>query len=143
MLTVEYIPMLYYDAIAVRLTDDNGIAHNIIVDGGEINSPKFCYTDRLKKVLEGIFNRGESIDLWIVTHIDNDHIGGIYNFIDDNDFFELHQESLKEVWMNYVGKDDFIVQRTGIIGFNSGKKLRDVLLEKNICVKGGINTGGW
>lgn len=130
--------MLYYDAIVIHFSDDDGSAHNIIVDGGEINSPKYCYTDRLKKELEAIFSKGESIDLWVVSHIDNDHIGGIHNFIDDKDFFESHHENLKEVWMNYGGDDDYIVQRTGKIGFNSGKKLRDVLLEKEICVKKGI-----
>ena len=38
---------------------------------------------------------GESIDLWVITHIDNDHIGGLYNFINDTEFFETHQERLK------------------------------------------------
>ena len=80
--------MHYYDAIIIHFTDDNGNPHNIIVDGGEINSAKYCYTDRLKWKLEEIFNNGESIDLWVITHIDNDHIGGLYNFINDKEFFE-------------------------------------------------------
>lgn len=36
MLTIEYIPMHYYDAIIIHFTDDDGNPHNIIVDGGEI-----------------------------------------------------------------------------------------------------------
>lgn len=43
--------MLYYDAIIIRFTGDDGSVHNIFVDGGNINSRKFCYTDRLKKNL--------------------------------------------------------------------------------------------
>lgn len=141
MLSVEYIPMQYYDAIVIHFVDDDGSGHNIIVDGGEINSPKFCYTDKLKVYLEGIFNKGESVDLWVISHIDNDHIGGVYNFINDYDFFEKHHEKLKEVWMNYGGEGDFVVQRKGTIGYASGKKLRDVLHEKEINVKEGIIVG--
>ena len=141
MLSVEYIPMLYYDAISIHFTDDDGNVHHIIVDGGDINSPKYCYTDRLKGKLENIFSKGESIDLWIITHIDNDHIGGLYNFINDKEFFENHCRQLKEVWMNYGGKGDYEVQREGTIGYHGGKKLRDVLHEKCIYVKDGIKVG--
>ncbi len=141
MLTIEYIPMHYYDAIIIHFTDDDGNPHNIIVDGGEINSAKYCYTDRLKGKLEEIFNNGESIDLWVITHIDNDHIGGLYNFINDKEFFESHHQQLKEVWMNYGGKGDYDVQRDGTIGYSSGKKLRDVLREKKVNVREGIIAG--
>lgn len=141
MLTVEYMPMQYYDAIIISFTAEDGTMHHIFVDGGDINSPKYCYTDRLKKNLETLFNNGETIDLWIVTHIDNDHIGGIYNFINDTDFFNAHQGQLKEVWMNYGGKGDYTVQREGNIGYESGKMLRDALKEKQICVKEGLMAG--
>lgn len=141
MLSVEYIPMQYYDAIIIRFTDDEGIAHNIIVDGGEVKYPKYCYIERLKGKLENIFSRGESIDFWVITHVDNDHIGGLYHFINDTVFFEEHHHQLKEVWMNYGGKGDYDVQRKGTIGYHGGKKLRDVLHEKNVCVKEGVRAG--
>ena len=133
--------MQYYDAIIIRFTSDNDCVYNIFVDGGDINSRKFCYTDKLKKELELIFDRGESIDLWVITHIDNDHIGGLYNFINDAEFFDAHHEQLKEVWMNYGGKGDYDVQRTGTIGYHGGKELRDLLKEKHVCVKHDILAG--
>lgn len=141
MLAIQYIPMQFFDAILIRFTGEDGCVHNIIVDGGEISSTKYCYTDRLKKELEALFGRGEAIDLWVITHIDNDHIGGLYNFINDTEFYEVHHEQLKEVWMNYGGDGDFYVQRTGEIGYNDGKKLRDLLKEKQVCVKQGIMAG--
>lgn len=141
MLSVEYIPMHYYDAIIIHYTDDDGSGHNIIVDGGEINSPKYCYTDRLKRKLEEIFRKGETIDLWVITHIDNDHIGGLYNFINDKEFFETYSERLKEVWMNYGGEGDYDVQRTGTVGYEGGKKLRDILHFNIVNVKEGIKAG--
>ncbi len=133
--------MQYYDAIVIHFTDGNNYGHNIIVDGGEISRPKFCYFDRLKGKLEDIFSKGESIDLWVITHIDNDHIGGLYNFINDKDFFEQHHERLKEVWMNYGGSDDYYVQREGTIGYESGKELRSVIQEHSICVRKRIVAG--
>lgn len=63
------------------------------MDGGEVNSPKYCYTDRLKIELESLFSRAKAIDLWIITHFDNDHISGLYNFINDAEFFDLRQRS--------------------------------------------------
>lgn len=141
MLSVDYIPMQYYDAIFIHFADDDGRVHHIILDGGEIKSPKYCYYNRLKERLEEIFNRGESIDLWVITHIDDDHIGGLYSFINDIGFFEDHQHQLNEVWMNYGGVGDYDVQRGGTIGYSGGKKLRDVLHEKGICVKDEIRAG--
>lgn len=141
MLSVKYIPMQYYDAIIICFTGEDGSTHNIIVDGGDKNSRKFCYIDKLKKELELIFGRGESIDLWVITHIDNDHIGGLYNFINDTEFFDAHHEQLKEVWMNYGGKGDFDVQKKETIGYYGGKKLRDLLKEKHVSVKHDIIAG--
>ena len=141
MLSVKYIPMKYYDAIIIRFTGEDGSVHNLFVDGGDVKSRKFCYIDKLKKELENLFRRGESIDLWIITHIDNDHIGGLYNFINDTEFFETNHERLKEVWMNYGGEGDYDVQRTGLIGYQDGKKLRDLLKEKCVSVKKNILLG--
>ena len=141
MLTVEYIPMNFWDAIFIRYTGKDGCMHNIVVDGGELRMRDYCYTDRIRRKLEGLFGRGESVDLWVVTHIDNDHIGGLYHFINDKDFFDKHCSQLKEVWMNYGGKGDYEVQRTGTIGFHDGKELRDLLNEKHVCVKQNIQAG--
>lgn len=133
--------MQYYDAIIIHFNDDEGKAHNIILDGGEVKYPKYCYTERLKGKLEDIFSKGETIDLWVITHIDDDHIGGLYHFIKDDEYFERHHQQLKEVWMNYGGKGDYDVQLTGAIGYHGGKKLRDVLREKNVNVIEGIKVG--
>lgn len=141
MLSVRYIPMQYYDAIIIKVTNGYGCAHNIIVDGGDVNSPKYCYTDRMKKELESIFTRNDSIDLWIITHIDNDHMGGLFNFVKDSSFFDKNRERLKEVWMNYGGKSDYEVKQNGEIGFKSGKALRDVLRQKGVHVRENIKAG--
>ena len=130
--------MQYYDAIFIQFTGEDGSMHNIIVDGGNFRQCKYCYTDRIKEKLALLFGKGESIDLWVVTHIDNDHIGGLYHFINDKDFFERYCGRLKEVWINYGGNGDYNVQKTGTIGYHEGKELRELLNEKHVSVKQSI-----
>lgn len=141
MLSIEYVPMCYYDAIIIGFDGDDGIRHNIIIDGGDYKSLKFCYADRLKGKLQSIFEAGETIDLWIISHIDDDHIGGLVNFINDKDFFSANCDKLKCVWMNYGGKGDYNVQKTGAIGYNQGKELRDLLLESGVDLMGDVMEG--
>lgn len=141
MLSIEYVPMCYYDAIIIRFDGNDGICHNIIIDGGDYKSLKFCYTDRLKGKLQSIFEAGEMIDLWIISHIDDDHIGGLVNFINDKDFFSSNCDKLKCVWMNYGGKGDYYVQKTGEIGYNQGKELHNLLLESGVHLIGDVMMG--
>jgi beta-lactamase superfamily II metal-dependent hydrolase len=141
MIHIEYLPMSYYDAIIIRFDGDDGLSHNIIIDGGDYKSRNLCYTQRLKPRLNDIFNKGEVIDLWIISHIDDDHIGGLLNFVDDMDFFHRHTDKLKYVWMNYAGDGDYLVHRTGEISVNSGISLRDFLIRNNINIIPDITAG--
>lgn len=141
MLSIEYVPMCYYDAIIIGFDGNDGIRHNIIIDGGDYKSLKFCYTDRLKGKLQSIFEAGETIDLWIISHIDDDHIGGLVNFINDKDFFSANCDKLKSVWMNYGGEGDYHVQKTGEIGYNQGKELRDLLLSSGVRLISDVLAG--
>lgn len=141
MLTVEYIPMAFYDAIIISFDGNDGIRHNILIDGGDYDSVKYCYTDRLKIKLQEIFGKEEIIDLWIISHIDNDHIGGLVNFVNDQDFFNANRNKLHCVWMNYGGKGDYYVHKAGEIGYNQGKELRGQLLESGIRLVCGVSVG--
>ena len=80
MIQIEYLPTNYYDAIVIRYDGNDGIFHNILIDGGDYRNATLCYKDNIKPRLQQIFNAGEVIDLWIITHIDDDHIGGIKYF---------------------------------------------------------------
>jgi metal-dependent hydrolase (beta-lactamase superfamily II) len=51
-----------------------------IIDGGFVST----YTDFLKKELLTLAANSKKISLLVVTHIDNDHIGGIRKFIEEN-----------------------------------------------------------
>lgn len=68
---------------------------NVLIDMGfEETYKKF-----IKKDLEDLAKRGKSIDLLVITHIDNDHISGALNFIYENGE-NMKIINVKEVWHN-------------------------------------------
>lgn len=68
-------------ADAARLTyiGTDGRPHHIFIDSGYERT----YRNVLKDEISDIRSRGESIDLWIISHIHDDHIGGALNYIYD------------------------------------------------------------
>lgn len=92
------------DAIHLRTKDEKDRLYNILIDGGtgetySINKNKKGKTEdgELKQLVEFIKSQNEFIDLLILTHVDDDHIGGILNW------FEQDAEVkglVKKVWFN-------------------------------------------
>ena len=71
------------DAIVIRYYGNDEKYHNIIIDGGYMKK----YEDTLQPEIEAIRNRkDECIDLWCITHVDLDHLGGVIKFIRDKKF---------------------------------------------------------
>lgn len=66
---------------------------NILIDGGIGRT----YSRKLKNEIKRLIERGEYIDLLIVTHIDDDHIGGIVKLFQDD---EIDKSFIKKVWFN-------------------------------------------
>lgn len=104
------------DAILINFREDEDtISHNILIDGGG----KLAYEDNLKLELISLIKSGESLDLLIVTHIDQDHIGGIIQMFDDIKSKNLYWQGMneqkkyleiKEIWFNancLLGQKDF------------------------------------
>ena len=91
MLTVKVLPANCGDSIIISFRDKDTIK-NILVDGGV---GRF-YKTRLQHEIEEIKNKGQNIDLLIVTHVDNDHINGIIKLIEDDE----NNGCIKEVWFN-------------------------------------------
>lgn len=65
---------------------------NILIDTGYKSTAEYIIND-----LDNIKNNGEKLDLFVLTHIDNDHINGardVLRYIIDNDI------ELGEIWYN-------------------------------------------
>lgn len=65
------------DASRVRYYGSDGRYHNIFIDAGYSNTFKNILSPHIKEIQAN----NESIDLWIISHIHDDHIGGIEQYI--------------------------------------------------------------
>lgn len=78
------------DCIRVKFAE----THNIFIDTGVTRfAPKF------KQICNKIIADNETLDALILTHVDDDHIGGILANLRNNSYKVL----FKEVWMNHEG----------------------------------------
>jgi len=84
---------------------------NILIDGGT----KKTYSIFLKREIESLRDRGEALDLVVLTHIDSDHIYGIIEMLRNEKRLleenEIVTPIIKKVWFNAFEKkmfsDDF------------------------------------
>ena len=89
---ITFLPAFHGDCIIVSYVHED-IQRNILIDGG----PPRTYPRVLKPALEKITSDKQNIDLLIVTHIDDDHIGGIKKLFEDT---KLDRSFIKRVWFN-------------------------------------------
>ena len=76
-MSLKIRPLKAFHGDSLLLSFENeGATRNILIDGGTgktySQKPKV-----LKTEIEQIKDKGENIDLMVITHIDDDHIGGI------------------------------------------------------------------
>ncbi|MCY6353637.1 ComEC/Rec2 family competence protein [Clostridium sp. ZS2-4] len=67
------------DSLIISFPKNKKTNYNILIDGGISRT----YNCTLKKEIENIIKSEEFIDLLIITHVDDDHIGGIIKFFED------------------------------------------------------------
>lgn len=81
------------DSIRIRYGDAPDRIHNIFIDTGVTRfAPVF------RDICNEILLAGESLDILILTHVDNDHIGGILSILRCG-----CRCPFQEVWMNHKG----------------------------------------
>ena len=85
---INVFPALNGDCILVEYV----ASHYILIDGGYVNT----YNNYLLPKLVEIANNGGTVDVVVVTHIDEDHISGIIKLLEE-DVFPI---SIKEIWYN-------------------------------------------
>lgn len=114
---VKFLKAFNGDCIHVSLpTGIENKSKNILIDGGMPNtyvSPKNkkgkAEAGELKNLIESLSKNGEIIDLLILTHVDDDHIGGI---------------------LRWFEKGDNALGLVGQVWFNSGRLIKENFEQK-------------
>jgi len=91
---IEMLPANEGDCILVTIPHEDV---RILIDGGTSETYTSCLRERLLQIKE----EGKGIDLLVVTHIDNDHIGGIIELLKENgSFAESKIIKIQNIWHN-------------------------------------------
>jgi beta-lactamase superfamily II metal-dependent hydrolase len=123
-LTIQFFDAQGGDAIWIRYLGDDLRWHNILIDGGFIGS----YSETFKPVINAISTANEYIDLWVITHIDLDHIGAIVSFARDSSIPDK-EKLVRSYWFNHTGFT--IPDTSGRVGYRQGIDLRSYLQSIN------------
>ncbi|MDX2248261.1 MAG: hypothetical protein SF052_15875 [Bacteroidia bacterium] len=81
------------DTLLLGFEDAEGKSHYIWIDGGLVKS----YQNYHKDFLRSMFTANVSIDLMVITHVDQDHIGGVLAFCNDAEF---PKNWIQKFWFN-------------------------------------------
>ena len=120
MLRVELLPAGYGDAILVSYGPGATPRHTILIDAGQAST-----TAPLVDRLDTLRRSGGRIDLFVVTHVDADHIGGALTLFKRDTIAGM----IDGVWFNgYVHLD----QAFGMLGPIQGEKLTKQIVERRL-----------
>lgn len=98
---IELLQVTYGDSIFIYITTDD-TTFTILMDGGPKSA--YCKKERMRLVpgclqrkLDAMKEAEKHIDLLIITHVDEDHIGGLKEWF-EQDFPSM--DFVKEIWLN-------------------------------------------
>ena len=118
------------DAASIHYQGTDGKQRNIFIDAGYERT----YRDILDSEIKEITNKGEQIDLWVISHIHDDHIGGAMAFIKS-----IKADGTKDIasmwWYNPPYSPNLVsverkVKVSEAVSFAQGEKLSSYLIQK-------------
>ncbi len=118
------------DAIRIRYIGSDGKPHNIFLDSGYERTFRHVLHYEINALIEA----GEFIDLWIVSHIHDDHIGGIIKFIklvNDDEFMDITKSWLYNPPRKYAQTFKISDNVSSAKSISQGDRLYEYLLIKN------------
>lgn len=138
-LTINFFQVGCGDAISIRYFGNDNVYHNILIDGGKYSDTYFSKT--FKPEISAIYERGEKIDLWIISHIHNDHIGGIMKFIEDTELKNIVDVKKLNIWFNYTYLDKTVNPiQSKKVNVKQGITLRNFLLDNVLLEENKTNN---
>lgn len=76
-MTVKFFQAECGDASYIRFLGNDNKYHNVFIDSGYERT----FRHVLENEIQNIVGNNETIDLWIISHIHDDHIGGVVKYI--------------------------------------------------------------
>jgi beta-lactamase superfamily II metal-dependent hydrolase len=119
-ITVKAFKALQGDSLLISYNSSNGEVVHIVVDAGLASS----YHRTLKPTIAEIIEKGETINLAIVSHYDNDHIQGFIPLLK-----EYGVEHIDTFWFNYCAESFSLLSPDGSVGVEEGIQVRDYLIK--------------
>lgn len=134
-MNIDFLNAGCADSVHIYFTGNDGKPRNIIIDGGSEKGD--IYVKSLSKRINEIVNiKKEIIDLWIITHIDDDHIGGILRLLKDTELLKAVDLSRTTFWFNYSIWDyDSGFRDNNLKNVKQGITLRNYLIENSNIVE--------
>lgn len=124
MLSINLLEMLDGECIHIKNCTKDG-NNNIIIDSG--GRARCCFNN-FKKLLESIKNENEMVDALIITHIDDDHIYGLFNLLNSGDTTLVN--IIKKVYINDAKIEDYTgIDHTSKSAISVLEKLRNLDIE--------------
>ena len=107
---IEMIDVKAADAFLIHYVEDNGLSHIIMVDSGNYEDAEKILT-HIRRHYDKVKRSGWSgyiIDAAIVTHPDDDHIGGFVHMLEDLQAGNLYDICFDCFWVNDPTKHGFV-----------------------------------
>lgn len=98
---VNFLEANHGDCILISF-EYEGSTKNILIDSGVSKTYEYKIGNRLKNgnlknEITKLEEKNQFVDLLIITHVDDDHIGGILKYFASNDY---NSNLIKKVWFN-------------------------------------------
>lgn len=100
LMRIKFLKAFKGDSILLSFSDSKNTPLNILIDGGTGSTyfeNKTRKNGSLYDVIETIKNNNQKIDLLILTHIDDDHIGGVLKWFSKD---KVAYDLIDKVWFN-------------------------------------------
>ena len=124
MFTIHMLDAAHGDCLWVEYGDP-ARPRRILIDTG----PAATYTGSLKaRIAEVVAAEGECVfELFVVTHIDDDHIGGALRFLDE---MAVNRVRIREVWFN--GYHHLSNATPDVLGAMQGEQLTELIRRSGV-----------
>ncbi|WP_179283155.1 MULTISPECIES: MBL fold metallo-hydrolase [Paenibacillus] len=145
MISVTMFPARNGDCFLVSYENEQGGQDHILIDCGYAET----YKKYLREALMNIARKGEKISLFIITHVDQDHLLGAISFLKENNdkrFIEIseiwhnsyrHLQFSKEKKGEIENSEKCILQQGIALGISNIQDIEDELIDSHISLRQG------